>query len=317
MKKVNLLTILLVTTVILAIMTMPAMAVSITVGDDDISDWGLAGLPTTTSDWSTANTWVPTVGGVSFFAEDNQDPLNTGAINYNASYIGVHIYGNSTLQGVYREPLLPGDRAEPYGGVNGEFGEDFDIEAMYVTEDSTNIYALVIFSTGMLNGDPYELGDLALDFGPGGGYGYEYGVNLHRVHNTYGQEYGIYATPTDNAWTIPHLFTVNTPVEIDFSVVDPTNALDSAQVDYLVLDKIDHGRTNWAVELAIPKDAVGNPGLPDDPAHAIMKFWITEPCGNDAGPSIPEFLTIAIPVGLLVGLFYVLRRKRQKEDKGE
>ena len=306
MKKTNLITTLSLTVVMLAVMAAPAMAVPITV-DGGISDWGLS----LTGDWGTDSTWVPTVGGISFFVEDNQDPLNIGA-NHDPLYTGVHIYGNKDFQWIYNEPLLGGLYNEPYGG------EGYDIEAMYVTEDSTHIFVLIIFSTGVYLDDvPSYIGDLALDFGAGGGYGYEHGVNFH-VLNTGGydgQKYGIYATPTDDCWTIPTPFTGNRPAEIDFSIVNTANTLGFAQVNYASLGISDHGRNNWVVEIGIPKAAVGNPDLPDDPAQAIMDFWISETCGNDSGPSIPEFLTIVIPAGMLVGLFYVVRRKRQRERR--
>jgi len=273
--------------------------------DGDVSDWGLSGL--LSGDWSDPSTWVPTINGVSFYVEDNQDPYNTGAINYNSSYIGVHIYGNNTFQGIYREPLLAGNRAEPYGGTDGRFGEEYDIEAIYITENTTDIFVLIVFSTGMLNDKPYALGDLALDFWPGGGYGYEYGVNFHVVGNDAGDLFGIYATPDDDDWTIPSPFAENKPAEIaDFS-----NKLGNAKVKYNVLNVYDFGKNNWIAEIAIPKSVVNNPDLPDDnPGRIARMFWISEGCGNDSGPSIPEFLSISIPIGLILGALYYFRRSK-------
>ena len=279
-----------------------AMAVDINV-DGNIDDWGLSELKT--GDWSNPSTWVPTKDGISFFVEDNQDPYNIDAINYNASYTGVHIYGNKTWQNTYREPLLVGNRAEPYGGEDGKFGEKYDIEAMYITENKSYLFVLIVFSTGMLGDKPYELADLAMDFTPGGGYGYEYGVNLHRVGNEAGEKYGIYYISSDSGWSVPYTFYENKPAEI----LDFSDKKGEAIVKYGALNKYDFGRNNWVVEIAIPKAAIGNPGLPDDPGQAIKKFWISEQCGNDAGPSIPEFITILIPVGLILGTLYFLRRK--------
>jgi len=286
-----------------------ATAVDITV-DGDINDWGLNQLKT--DDWSDFNTWVPTIDGISFFVEDNQDPFNTNADNYNASYTGVHIYGNKTFQDIYREPLLVGNRAEPYGGKDGMFGEAYDIEAMYITENDTHIFVLIVFSTGLLGDRPYELADLALNLDldySTGGYGYEYGLNLHRVHDTSGAKYGIYKTPNDNCWTIPSPFQQNKPAEIDFSNVDPNAVLGYATVEFSKLDKKDYGLDNYIAEIAIPKSAVGYPDLPNDPAQVIKRFWIAEYCGNDAGPSIPEFTLLLIPIGIVLGLIAYLSRR--------
>jgi len=284
------------------LITPQAMAVDISV-DGDIDDWGLSKLKS--DDWSNPSTWIPTKDGISFFVEDNQDPYNTGAINYNDSYTGVHIYGNKTWQNIYREPLLVGNRTEPYGGKDGKFGEMYDIEAMYITENNSYVFVLIIFSTGMRDDKPIYLADLAMDFTPGGGYGYEYGVNLYRDGNENGDKYGIYYISSDSGWSVPTSFQENKPAEI----VDFSDKRGEAIVEYGVLNKYDFGENNWVVEIAIPKAVIGNPDLPDDPEQVIKKFWISEECGNDAGPSIPEFITILIPVGLIVGTLYFLRRK--------
>jgi len=298
----------LVLVVALMLLVMPqAMAVDINV-DGDIDDWGLEKLKT--GDWSAPSTWVPTKDGISFFVEDNQDPKNVGAINYNASYTGVHIYGNKTFQDNYTEPLLRGVWAEPVGGLGGKFGEMYDIEAMYITENDTHIFVLIVFSTGVYENKPFVIGDLALDFVPGiGGYGYEYGLNLHRYGDTKGQEFGIYETLTEDSWTVPQ-FQENKPAEINFSVVDPNSSLGTAVVVYSNLGKDDYGFANHIAEIAIPKNVIGNPDLPDDPKQVIGMFWISEYCGNDAGPSIPEFLIVLIPVGIILGLMYYLKERK-------
>ena len=78
----------------------------------------------------------------------------------------------------------------------------------------------------------------------------------------------------------------------------------------------DNGAPNYAIELRIPKSALGisNGGTAD--------LLATVSCTNDVivienfnYSEIPEFTTIAIPVGMIIGLFYLFRRKRQ--SKGE
>ncbi|MEA2074559.1 MAG: hypothetical protein U9O85_02320, partial [Euryarchaeota archaeon] len=69
MKKINVLTILSLTAVVLAMMTVPAMAYTI---NGDLDDWGLSALKTP-SNWNNANSWVPN-NGVYYKVEDNMNP---------------------------------------------------------------------------------------------------------------------------------------------------------------------------------------------------------------------------------------------------
>jgi hypothetical protein len=74
-----------------------------------------------------------------------------------------------------------------------------------------------------------------------------------------------------------------------------------------------HSGPNYVIEGAIPASYLGNPSSGDLTGYC----W----CYNDVielpkvNFEIPEFATIAIPVGMILGLFYLFRRKRK--SKGE
>ena len=156
--------------IISVILSMVQLAGATTINvDGNIDDWGLQNL--TIGNWSDSSTWIPAIDGISFVVEDNQDPLNTMAINYNASYTGVHIIGNKTYQDIYREPLLVGPQTEPYGGPQGKYGEEYDIEAMYVDENDTHIFIAIVIST-----PDWVIPDIALNLDANnitGGYGFK------------------------------------------------------------------------------------------------------------------------------------------------
>jgi len=281
-------------------------AVNITV-DGDISDWGLSQLMT--GDLSDLNTWIPTKSGISFVVEDNQDPDLTLADNYNPDYIGVHIYGNSTWQAEYHEPYVyigSTPYAEPMNGGNPTdwVREIYDLEAIYITENDSYIFVLVVTSAYDSTG-PY--GDLALNFLPGGDKGYEFGINFHRNWNKDGDLYGIYMTTKSGSWSEPD-YHPGVPGEINFSVVADSDKIGEAIVA-IAYDNPDYGKDNMFIEIAIPKDVIGSPTLPSKPDEAIKCVWMSEYCGNDSIPSIPEFMLILIPAGviLLSIAFYRLR----------
>jgi len=287
----------------------PSAAVDINV-DGNLDDWGLSKLKT--EDLSDPNTWIPTISGVSFFVEDNQDPTLTGAYNYNPSYTGVHIYGNNTWQATYHESYVymgSTPVAEPVNGGNpiGWLREPYDIEAIYITENKTHIFVLIVTSAYDTSG---PLGDLALDFWLGGEYGYEYGVNFHREGNKDGELYGIYETTKPGSWDVPDNYHPNTPGEINFSVVGASDKVGKATVAWS-MGNPDYNINNMFIEVAIPKDAINNPTLPPEPDKAIRKVWMSEYCGNDSGPSIPEFLTVLVPAGIIFGFIGYVRRRRK------
>jgi len=316
MKVVNVLvsSIVIILTSLLAIQT--TIAVDIVI-DGNISDWGLSKLMT--NNWSNPNTWIPDKPGISFFVEDNQDKDLTNAENYNPDYIGVHIYGNSTWQAEYHESYVyigsvPGTVpcAEPINGLNptATAREPYDLEAIYITENDSYIFILIVTSdwSYVSSGSVGLEGDLALNFWPEGDLGYEYGINFYRPSNTEGDLYGIYLTVKRNSW-IPAQYYTNKPSEINFSVIDSGDKVGTAIVAWSKGNP-DYGISNAFIEVAIPKDVIGNPTLPMEAKDAIQVVWYAEHCGNESGPSIPEFMLILIPVVMILALVYLRTLKK-------
>jgi len=267
------------------LLVMPqAMAYTI---DGDLSDWGVD----LTGDWSSNDTWVPNPG-VRFVVEDNYD---SDLAPY-SSYIGVHITGVSPTYSYYDEPYQ-----EPMGE------ELYDIEAMYVDENSTHIFVALVVSM-----ESWAIGDLALNLDANsstGGYGYEYGVKLNTQYG--GILYGIYSTPSNDCWTQPIRHpNIKSPSKVDINNATYTgvNAIGAWRDTGIT----DYGRTNWVIELAIPKTAVGmavGQSLYDAPLPKVI--WMSEPCGNETiNIPIPEFMVLLIPVGLLLGVIFLKARSK-------
>jgi len=255
--------------------------------DGDLSDWGLD----LTQDWSVNGTWLPN-SGVYFIVEDNKDP------RYGVSPVGVHIKGVGSSYSAYEEPKVKlrngAEVIEPYGG------EEYDIEAIYLDQNDSHIFVAIITSlpaNGIGALKPHDLA-LDLDRNPNTGeYGYEYGIKLGTSEGSLYQ-FGIYK---DIDWGAGYLVPLNRPTVIlsGVKVGDATGAYVDSGIS-------DNGYTNYIIELAIPKSAVGNPG------HvSIYDLYLSEFCGNDSIPT-PEFpIVISIAVLLASPAFaYLLYKKR-------
>ena len=279
---------------LVAMMTVPAMAYII---DGDLDDWGLDELKTF-GNWNDPDAWVPNSPAY-YKVEDNQDPRYS-------SYTGIHIQGPP--QSDYDEPEIQNEYLkwvpQPYGG------ERFDIEAMYFDRDVSaggNIYVAIIASSDDHHNELSDIADLRILLG-----GVEYGIVLsgHDGLNS-GDVYKDPAwIPTLDpwGWTIcPHDY-----YRIDASTPG-TLLMGSGKVSTGSLPN-DHSMSNYVVEISAPKSAFENPDSGD--LHLIT--W----CANDRIDlvkvpfgEIPEFSTIAIPAGMIVGLFYFYRRKRQSKEE--
>ena len=288
--------------------------------DGDLSDWGLNAL--SAGDWSQESTWIPSPG-VYFVTEDNNNPLQVGKPGYYAP--GVHIKGTSVNHPFYDEPLLQLKSngklvTAPYSG------EKYDVEALYLTTDPTNIYVAVILSMPQEGygkdglGNPAYAhdetpGDLALHFTevPAAKLGFEYGVKVNpwkKVGN-YNPGDIVYLPNwstkgyTYNQPPIPK----ELPDEMQSAIPLPgTQVVGKAALNYVLLPKQDNGASNWAMEVAIPRSAVnyyGNVGL----SNVLM----TQNCGND-NIYIPEFPTIAFSLAIIVGLVFVVVTKQQQKS---
>ena len=291
---------------LLLIAVQPVWAITV---DGDLSDWGLSALSGPASDWSQEATWLP-ANGVSYIIEDNNDPLQIGLPGY--YHDGVHIKGSSSIYQPYKEnplklksgPIV----ASPFGG------ESYDNQAIYMTQDPTTIYIAVVTSTAQAGNPPgghdSQPGDLGFNFGPASGeeYELEYGVKLG-TQNSVGnylpgtivylpdwQELGYVTPPTADVMKSPALPGGN------------DNA-GSAQIAYTEswINHDDFGYPNYVIELAIPKSALGNPGN-----IGLNQIHLTQNCQNDH-IFIPEFPSIAVSLGAIIGLVVIVFSIKNKE----
>ena len=224
-----------------------------------------------------------------------------------------------------------------------------DIEAMYVDDNSTHIFVLIITSMpkhGVTWPDPrsahYQPGDLALGFG--GSSGGDYGVKI--VQNDAdgaGAMFGVVGTIYSNTtWAVrdpgPKRTDIvsivsGTPVGNasikytgtgggEISGVDvPDGPVDSGlpwdTFGHILISGGNPPIPNEVIEIAIPKSALNL-------QHTMLNLQSSPSCGNGViklesvtltpvTPTpvtpIPEFATLAIPVISLLGLVFYMRRR--------
>ena len=202
--------------------------------------------------------------------------------------------------------------------------EECDIEAMYVADGGAYVYFAFITS---MPPEGYDYkghllipGDLALnlDNENTGEYGYEYGIKLTNDSRTVSGEIGdVFYMPdwekiTSDPWVAQSL--------LEFSnMVDGTKTGHAEVVYKLYSDwSFDNGASNYVIEMKVPKDALGISG------NGTADLLATVSCTNDAlviedftYTPVPEFTTIAVPLAMVLGLFYYYRRKRQGEGKNK
>jgi len=257
--------------------------------DGDLSDWGLD----LTDDWSQNSTWLPFTG-ISFVVEDNRDP-RYGELPY-----GVHIRGTGSSYVAYEEPKIMHNNGylvtQPYAG------EHYDLEALFLDEDESCIYVVVITSEAPDGKGDMRPGDLALNLDEDistGEYGYEYGVKLG---DNYLNQFDVYSMPD---WEDSTYFPLVKPTYFKTA----SSNVGSASGSYVDLGINDNGLPNYVIELSIPKSLVGDP---DD--VGMNNVHLADSCGNDYIPA-PEFLFAAIPVGIIgmVLLFAHRSAKRRVE----
>ncbi|MGD9162958.1 MAG: PEP-CTERM sorting domain-containing protein [Desulfobacteraceae bacterium] len=122
-------------------LAVPAFAYTI---DGNVDDWGVYLTDSGADEKPYLNTHLPSGGNdIDYFTEDNADK-DDGNFYVNPGYSGS--------------------------------GNMYDAEAIYFDNDGTYGYIAII--TGTSASDPYGPGDIAIDFGSGGEYGYEYGIDI-------------------------------------------------------------------------------------------------------------------------------------------
>ena len=284
----------------LLLLTVPqAMALKYGI-DGNLSDWGITdddirrGLNDTAHDpvqVGDENAWVPDVSTVKWIIEDNVDPDIPGY----GTYYGVHIMGNGSTYSAYNEPLATtrdGTKvAQPYGG------EPYDVEALYIDEDAEYVYVAIIASVTTDASIEVWSGDLAINADSNlstGEYGYEYGVKIPE---------GTVWRVTD--WTSGELLNVPVSIADGTQTGNATVAMRGLQI----YERFGgNNTTNFILEVAIPRSALGYPP-PVSIVNYSIHYTITRLCGNDPTPSIPEFLLILIPAGLIIGAAHLRKLK--------
>ena len=195
--------------------------------------------------------------------------------------------------------------------------EECDIEAMYVADGGAYVYFAIITSMPP-EGCDYEghlliPGDLALnlDNENTGEYGYEYGIKLSNDSRTVSGEIG-------DVFYMPDWEKLNPEVAQDMAefsnMVDGTKTGHAEVVYKLYSDwSYDNGAPNYVIEIKVPKSALGISG------NGTANLLASVSCTNDAlviegftYTTVPEFTTIAVPLAIILGLFYCYRRKRQR-----
>ncbi|MEA2075111.1 MAG: PEF-CTERM sorting domain-containing protein, partial [Euryarchaeota archaeon] len=197
---------------------------------------------------------------------------------------------------------------QPFGG------EDCDIEALYFDRDPNyggNVYIALIASynpegSGFPN-PPEWVGDMKITLGSD-----EYGIVM-TDHNglTQGQ---VYKNP---GWIVSehtggYYICLGEPYRIDHNHPGALNGNVNTIVFNTTCLQDDYGYGNYVVEFSAPKTAFDSNA---NSGNLGVTIW----CGNDRIDlegvtfEVPEFTTIAIPVCMILGLFYFFRRKRQNE----
>ncbi|PXF52013.1 MAG: hypothetical protein C4B56_07430 [Candidatus Methanophagaceae archaeon] len=259
------------------VITVPAMAYTI---DGDLDDWGV----------NPNNSWTANPPALSVYDDWQYGPTSTGS---------------------HHNPGI----------------EQCDIEAMYAADGGAYVYFAIITSMPpegydyVRNSNHYLLipGDLALNLDNDNGtgeYGYEYGIKLTNDNRTVLGEIG-------DVFYMPDWEKITSEVAQD--VVEFSNMVNGtktghAEVVYKLYEDwpSDNGASNYVIEMKVPKDALGISG------NGTADLLATVSCTNDAlviedftYTPVPEFTTIAVPLAMVLGLFYYYRRKRQGEGENK
>ncbi len=275
--------------------------------DGNLTDWGV-GVDEAGADWSLNATWLPN-DGVHFQVADNVDPKRDAEPlrwkNGIAAYAtGVHIIGTGSIYSDYDEARVTGPVHTGWAfptGSTGPRAEEYDLEAMYIDEDDDNLYFAIVLSC---DANLYS-GDLGLDITSvsGGGYVYEYGVVLHDSAGTYVDDRDIIEV---SEWSECTTVVENSPARILSG-----DTVGTARVAYIKNGpdpEPDIGSdypATYIIEGKIPKSAIGDPA-----SVSLSQYHYTVLCGNDLIP-IPEFGLLAVPVLALIGLVFLIRRKKE------
>jgi len=298
---------------VVAVLAVPAVSALAITADGNLDDWGLQALSGPSADWSNNNTWIPTNPGVEFLVANNDNPLHSGYPGFYAP--GVHITGTANSWKFYDEPI--GVLASDGTPVNVPWGgEPYDVEAMYLAQDTDNFYMAVITSMpqdglfGNNSGHDNTPADLAMHFSytPSAKMGFEYGIKLGSQKNVGNYNPGDIVYLPD--WQDQGYILPKTPDVMQSPALPGGGVTGHAQIAYTGswINHVDQGSPQYVIELVIPKSAVGQTGE----NAALSNFLITQNCENDR-IYVPEFPTVAVSAAAILGLVFVIYVVRRKE----
>jgi hypothetical protein len=208
-------------------------------------------------------------------------------------------------------------------------GEPWDVEALYLAQDSSNIYLAAITSMpqaglfGNHSSHDSTPADLAMHFKtvPGAKLGFEYGVKLgsQKTPGHYNPGDIVYLPDwQENGYILPAI-----PDVMKSPALPGGGVVGQAQIAYTSswINHVDHGSNQYVIELVIPKTDVGlanNVGINSAATAvstrnvALSNFLLTQNCENDR-IFVPEFPTIAVSVGAILGMIFVIYSVRRKD----
>lgn len=282
--------------------------------DGDISDWG---VDLENGDWSQESTWIPSsLDTIRFIVEDNSDPRYFDASgnmlvsyngvtlrNYRDVFPGVHIITTPSGTVVpYGEALLDLHGNGYANVVPPSGGEAYDIEALFMDMDSSNLYIAIVTSV-----DPskyYRIEEQAPKIGDLGLFGTKYGIRLsstgaHGISQFQMCSNPVWADAIDYPLEAPHGGSSAYMTSCGNPIV---NLADTSRAIVAKMVKTDNGNSNWVYELAIPLEYIGNPEY-----MYLNNIRVSEACGNDFTTAVPEFPTAALPALLAVGGYMAMR----------
>ena len=140
-------------------------------------------------------------------------------------------------------------------------GQQFDVEAIYFTQQNSTAYFALVSGLPLRKVDTYPSGDFAIDFGSNGSY--EFGVKTTGTHTLYG----------NTTWSAPNLFPVSTP----FAITSGT-ALGVVPFGYQESAYTANG--HYAFEIGVPTSLFSS-YWPTSGTLDMTLHW-TMSCGNDA-----------------------------------
>ena len=302
-----------------------SMASAITIDGNPI-DWGPAGFLSGNWDYNynIANnnaTWVPN-NEVKYMVEDNRNPnypITSGDPSM-IPYVGVHIRGIGSNYLFYDEPkVIHQDGSvvvEPFGY------EPYDNEALYFQQDNDFVYILIVTSSLPDGQGDKGPGDIRININKtldsGDGYPYEMGIKLGINGDL--TQFGIYNV---SEWSLGSNYVpANGPVQIKAGnkIGNATGAYVQCPTCNLNTGK-DYNNPIYTIELRIPKSVLSDAGTNENTVNGnsdlkvanfdLSDFSINDNCTNDQ-ISVPEFAIIALPIGALFGLVYLLIIRRKE-----